>query len=644
MILFPYQRLAYLYDAIANEVLPQQELANQFDVSVRTIRTDIISLNEILEPYGAHIEYKKNVGYQLIIDDKALYATLPLEKNQMKSLPRTGKERVLALLIYFLTHSNSIKLDDIADSWFISRSTIQNDISEVKEYLERYGLTLDKKPYQGMRLIGEEPTIRACLTDILWKHYTAEDTRASKRLEQTLLSDIDLHYLEKMLQNQFERFNLKLNAEGLSYLLYSCAVSIARITAGQELIEYKTDILDNNIIAASAEIAEGLSYFLGSALSEAEFNYLCVQIASRCQADTSRIPDSIQNNSRGLVEHILEYINTHYNYDLRSNEKLKNDLFTHISSMLSRVKYQIHSANPLLNEIKQYYPFAYDITLAAVNNTEQYTKFKLAEDEISYLAVHIGVALEHNYSIAYARHPRILLVSELGNATLRMIEFKIKRDFPLVEISKTLSYREYEQLNSIDEDFVVTTVRLTEKDKPIVKIAPFPTPYQLEQLGRLAMIDRTMPYILERFFSEKFFMVINRPLTQQELFKIVCTKLEDEDYVCADFYPSLLERESIVSTLLGENIAIPHSVGLLAKKTVVVTILAPQGIVWDKNKNEVANVIFLLAISKDEYEDAMSIYNLFVNFVKEKSTKRLLNSQSFLEFQAIVKDSFGRIA
>jgi mannitol/fructose-specific phosphotransferase system IIA component len=156
------------------------------------------------------------------------------------------------------------------------------------------------------------------------------------------------------------------------------------------------------------------------------------------------------------------------------------------------------------------------------------------------------------------------------------------------------------------------------------------------------MIDRKMPYIIERFFSEKFFLIINQPMTQEELFNKVCKKLEQMGYVDVDFYPSVIEREAIVSTLLGENIAIPHSVGLLAKKTIVTTILAPQGIVWDKN--QVAYVIFLLAISKNEYEDAMRIYNLFVNFVKEKSTKRLLDSKTFNDFRAIVKDSFGRLS
>ncbi|OCG02372.1 hypothetical protein A9G19_07775 [Gilliamella apis] len=74
---------------------------------------------------------------------------------------------------------------------------------------------------------------------------------------------------------------------------------------------------------------------------------------------------------------------------------------------------------------------------------------------------------------------------------------------------------------------------------------------------------------------------------------------------------------------------------VLARKTVQL---------FNRLSNKIAHVIFLLAISKDEYEDAMRIYNLVVNFVKERSTKRLLNSRNFDDFQAIVKDSFGRLS
>ncbi|MGV7960038.1 PTS sugar transporter subunit IIA [Photorhabdus tasmaniensis] len=256
--------------------------------------------------------------------------------------------------------------------------------------------------------------------------------------------------------------------------------------------------------------------------------------------------------------------------------------------------------------------------------------------------MHIGVGLERNYRVGYTRYPDVLIVTDSGNSTIRMIEANIMREFPQLKFQNIIALREYEQLESIDEDFIITTVRLTEKNKPIVKIAPFPTPYQLEQIGRLAMIDRTKSYIFERFFDEKYFMIVKRKMTQRALFKCVCKKLETDGYVTKNFYFSLIERESIVSTLLGGGITLPHALGLLANKTVVVTILAPQGIEWNKEKKETANVIFLLAISKAEYEEAMAIYDLFVTFLREKATKRLLNSKNFHDFQMIAKDSLGR--
>jgi mannitol/fructose-specific phosphotransferase system IIA component len=60
--------------------------------------------------------------------------------------------------------------------------------------------------------------------------------------------------------------------------------------------------------------------------------------------------------------------------------------------------------------------------------------------------------------------------------------------------------------------------------------------------------------------------------------------------------------------------------GLLAQKTVVYTVLAPHGMQWG---DETAHVIFLLAISKSEYEEAMAIYDIFVTFLRERDVAAL---------------------
>jgi transcriptional antiterminator len=57
---------------------------------------------------------------------------------------------------------------------------------------------------------------------------------------------------------------------------------------------------------------------------------------------------------------------------------------------------------------------------------------------------------------------------------VRMIEAILQRKYPQLEIAATISQREYEQRDAIEADFVISTVRISEKDKPVVTIAPFP--------------------------------------------------------------------------------------------------------------------------------------------------------------------------
>jgi mannitol/fructose-specific phosphotransferase system IIA component len=222
---------------------------------------------------------------------------------------------------------------------------------------------------------------------------------------------------------------------------------------------------------------------------------------------------------------------------------------------------------------------------------------------------------------------------------VRMIEAVLQRKYPQIEVARTLTLREYELADSIGEDFVISTARVSEKSKPVVMIAPFPTDYQLEQIGKLVLVDRTRPWMLDKYFDAAHFRIIDKPVDQQTLFRELCAQLEGEGFVGAEFLDSVVEREAIVSTMLGDGIALPHSLGLLAQKTVVYTVLAPHGVQWG---DETAHVIFLLAISKSEYEEAMAIYDIFVTFLRERAMSRLCSCSDFAEFKAVAMESLSR--
>ncbi len=633
---FPNQRLAQLFTLLRNETLPQDELAQRLSVSTRTVRADITALNALLAQYGAQFTLNRGSGYQLKIDDRSRFQALEETAPKTQHVPRTAQERIHFLLVRFLTSAFSIKLEDLADEWFVSRATLQNDMVEVRERFQRYQLTLETRPRHGMKLFGREVSIRACLTDLLWE-LTLQGGINPLISAEALEADVPAQ-LEPVLQETLTRHHIRLTDVGERFICLYGAVVVRRVSEGYPLADFSAEDVAQNVRDAARDLAGELQRLAGKPFSPAEEEWLCVHIAARQVQDVD--PETISaDDDEALVNYILRYINSQYNYNLLDDAQLHADLLTHIKTMITRVRYQIMIPNPLLDNIKQHYPMAWDMTLAAVSSWGKYTPYTISENEIGFLVLHIGVGLERHYNIGYQRQPHVLLVCDTSNAMVRMIEAILQRKYPQLAIAATISQREYEQREAIDEDFVISTVRIGEKDKPVVTIAPFPTDYQLDQIGKLVLVDRTRPWMLNKYFDAAHFRVIDKPIDQQTLFAELCQQLQQEGFVDAEFHDSVVEREAIVSTMLGDGIALPHALGLLAKKTVVYTVIAPQGIAWG---DETAHIIFLLAISKSEYEEAMAIYDIFVTFLRERAMSRLAATRSFDEFKTVAMECVSR--
>ncbi|HGO5518581.1 TPA: transcription antiterminator [Klebsiella michiganensis] len=633
---FPHQRLAQLFTLLQNETLPQEELAQRLSISTRTVRADITALNALLLHYGAQFILTRGSGYQLVIHDPTRYQTLEESAPKAQHIPRTAADRIHFLLVRFLTSAFSIKLEDLADAWFVSRATLQGDMVDVRERFQRYQLTLETRPRHGMKLFGSEVSIRACLTDLLWE--LSQPGPLNPLIGEEAFDASVPTLLAGVLQETLTRHHVRLTDAGERFICLYGAVAVRRVSEGYPLADFSAEDVAQNVRDAARELANTMQQLAGKLLAPAEEEWLCVHLAARQVQDVD--PGTISaDDDEALVNYILRYINQQYNYNLLDDAQLRADLLTHIKTMITRVRYQIVIPNPLLENIKQHYPMAWDMTLAAVSSWGKYTPYAISENEIGFLVLHIGVGLERHYNIGYQRQPQVLLVCDTSNAMVRMIEAILQRKYPQLEIAATLSQREYEQREEIAEDFVISTVRISEKEKPVVTIAPFPTDYQLDQIGKLVLVDRTRPWMLNKYFDEAHFQVIDTPMDQQALFATLCQQLQQEGFVGAEFHGSVVEREAIVSTMLGDGIALPHALGLLAKKTVVYTVIAPHGIAWG---DETAHIIFLLAISKSEYEEAMAIYDIFVTFLRERAMTRLAATRSFAEFKTVAMECVSR--
>ncbi|MGL5006084.1 MAG: BglG family transcription antiterminator [Plesiomonas sp.] len=465
---FSHQRLNDLFEHLQERTLSQEVLSELLDVSTRTVRSDINTLNDILISQGAEFIHLRGKGYQLHITHADKYQHFLTQGSRINSIPRTAPERVKSLLILFLISQDYIKLNEIADNWFISRGTLQNDLLEIRSVIEKYHLTIESKAKHGMSLFGKEESIRACLANVLFSE--CEHSIFKNEFIQQHLAHLPILQLFNSVNRLCHHHQIKTGIEGEKYISIYCLAAIIRYTSGYVLQQKPitpSHRLHSPIYLAAQDIAResGLNTL-------AEIDYLCIQIASRCKEHNNINLASEYNEHLQLVSHLLNYINQYYNYDLRHDTQLEHDLIVHTTSMITRLQHHIDIQNPLRDHIKQYYPLAYDITLSALSAWEKQTTYRISEDEIGYIVIHIGVGLVRHYNIGYEHYPTALLVCDSGKSTTRMLQTIIKRKYPELIIKRLESVNDYQCLSYIEEDFVISVVPLPAKDKPIVQLTP----------------------------------------------------------------------------------------------------------------------------------------------------------------------------
>lgn len=153
------------------EFISGGELGEALAVNPRTIRNDIKVINQILTIGGNRIESLPGVGYRLVIgDEKALREALlddSVGRANMNIVPMFAEDRADYIIRYLLLKNDYVKLETLSEELFVSKSTINLDILEVKRKLKENELKVEKRAGYGIRITGAELAIRFCFSRYL---------------------------------------------------------------------------------------------------------------------------------------------------------------------------------------------------------------------------------------------------------------------------------------------------------------------------------------------------------------------------------------------------------------------------------------------------------------------------------------------
>ena len=137
-----------ILELMNHETVSGSNLSSVIKMSTRSVRTIIKNINEDI--CGAKIE-SGSFGYRLTIETPETFLAY-LQRDQ------NGKEesRLAYLFNRFIDCNNYLKIDDLCDELYLSRTQLKQSLKELREYLHDFDLTIATKAYYGMYLEGDE--------------------------------------------------------------------------------------------------------------------------------------------------------------------------------------------------------------------------------------------------------------------------------------------------------------------------------------------------------------------------------------------------------------------------------------------------------------------------------------------------------
>lgn len=260
-----------------NHYVTARQLAAQLQLSEKTIRNIIQSLRREMEEYGAHIHSKTKLGYELEIIDEEKFLSFIREIQEKENVQST-EERVLFILRTFLEHSNEyVKLDELSEMMHVSKSCINRDIREVKHLLEANHLKLEARPYYGMKIVGEEHALRACIVQ-----YQVHRGRGTDKL-------VEFHpaVFQKILEctkQVLKKYDFRINEFQFQNLVMHLFVALIRIEKGNyisaEYAQYEelTGLKEYQI---AQDLRESIQEGLQLEIPEQETFYITIHLATK---------------------------------------------------------------------------------------------------------------------------------------------------------------------------------------------------------------------------------------------------------------------------------------------------------------------------------------------------------------------------
>lgn len=424
-----------------NQVAEISMILDLYGISRRTLFYDLKEINYNIASYGAIHVNKMNLILMWINDEA------PTEIENAILTPYFKANQRKKLILYNLMEYSDLTLDDLVQKMDVSKSTIVNDIKDIKKTLSSMGISMYySKHYQ---FGGNEFSIRNMYLKLLGYIPFKKDEIESKVVQlnqkyEYSLSDYNLYYLSKFIR--FINQRIKEN----------CFIKRTDLSVAPVEVEIPEEFL--KLILSDHEIEK--EYFKQYLLS-----MLHVEL------------EEVDKITRSFVNELLKQLNMRMSLRIGEHEKIFEDLVSHLKLSYLRIVFKFPAYNSEILNIKVKYFYLFQNIKATIQSINIYPFSTMSEEEIGYVVMYIGGYLYETNSVK-----KVAFVCPQGKAISQHLLLQFVNHFPNTETIGAFSIQEAEKISKVS-DYVISTIDIPRINN-LIKVNPILSKADIELLKK----------------------------------------------------------------------------------------------------------------------------------------------------------------
>ncbi|EOH91816.1 BglG family transcription antiterminator [Enterococcus pallens] len=650
------------------DYLTSQEMAVRLGVSDRTARKYLHLLEDTLKEKGlGTIEAKQGYGYRLIVENQDSFQVFYLQETKSqhcskdKGAIHEAQDRQYYILNQLFFEQKAVYVDNLAEELYVSRSTVSNDLVEIKKLLKPYEIELSSKSNRGIFVVGSEKNIRHFIMNYFFLQ-RLQDNIYTFSTYTNLLDGISIEEIVIIVLDECREARLKLSDFIIFNIVLHIGLAIKRLQAGFE-IEYAQMIQlpeDSVEYQTALRIVQRITQSMSVAFPQEEANYIALHLRNKLTA--KRVFQKTKYTEAEIKAQLLEALaalDEETGYQLQQDTILIDGLMMHFTPFLLRLQNNMSIENPLLEEIRQHYGELLELTIKYLSKMPIFQSYEITESEWAYLTIHLTAAVERYHKDQKAR---VLVICATGLGSSQMIKNRLEREFgSKILIDKVISYYEIADQDLDQIDLIISSINLPNviHHTPIVYVSVFVGEEDIKKInhelsgfmpahclipndsGADAEKKAQQIALIQQCFRPELFLQLETASTKEEILDQLIDRLEavEQTPIKEAFGQQLRLRESYSSVAFSPYLAVPHPIEAVTEEAYVAAAIVPKGVFWEEEYPDI-QLIFLMSPDKLGRVELEKVSHMLVPIIEDDDfRKKLVASRDYQEFIANLIES-----